>query len=64
MLSFDQVYVEYVVYNPLCQLCKPIESELFAVKLDEVVKQSPAYASRPAWVDYLQIVTCFGSVLI
>ncbi|XP_070001059.1 trafficking protein particle complex subunit 1 [Penaeus vannamei] len=45
---YTQVYVEYVVYNPLCSLKKPIESELFAAKLDEVVKQSPAYASRPA----------------
>ncbi|XP_071524197.1 trafficking protein particle complex subunit 1 isoform X2 [Panulirus ornatus] len=45
---YTQVYVEYVVYNPLCHLNKPIESELFAAKLDEVVKQSPAYASRPA----------------
>ncbi|KAK3870408.1 hypothetical protein Pcinc_012679 [Petrolisthes cinctipes] len=45
---YTQVYVEYVVFNPLCPLNKPIESELFATKLDEVVKQSPAYASRPA----------------
>lgn len=45
---YTQVYVEYIVCNPLCQLSKPIESELYAAKLDEVVKQSPAYASRPA----------------
>ncbi|XP_064095074.1 trafficking protein particle complex subunit 1 [Macrobrachium rosenbergii] len=44
---YTQVYVENVVYNPLCQLDKPIESELFAAKLDEVVKQSSAFASRP-----------------
>lgn len=48
-LFFPQVYVEYVVFNPMCPLNKPIESELFAAKLDEVVRQSPAYASRPAW---------------
>ncbi|KAK7077548.1 Trafficking protein particle complex subunit 1, partial [Halocaridina rubra] len=45
---YTQVYVENVVYNPLCQLDKPIESELFAAKLDEVVKQSSAFTSRPA----------------
>lgn len=45
---YTQVYVENVVYNPLCRLDKPIESELFAAKLDEVIKQSPAYTSRPA----------------
>lgn len=48
-LLLPQVYVEYVVFNPMCPLNKPIESELFAAKLDEVVRQSPAYASRPAW---------------
>lgn len=46
---YTQVYVEYVVFNPMCPLNKPIESELFAAKLDEVVRQSPAHASRPAW---------------
>ncbi|KAK8389697.1 hypothetical protein O3P69_008995 [Scylla paramamosain] len=45
---YTQVYVEYVSFNPMCPLNKPIESELFAAKLDEVVRQSPAYASRPA----------------
>ncbi|KAG0710036.1 Trafficking protein particle complex subunit 1 [Chionoecetes opilio] len=45
---YTQVYVEYVVFNPMCPLSKPIESELFAARLDEVVRQSPAYASRPA----------------
>ncbi|MCL4135083.1 UNVERIFIED_CONTAM: hypothetical protein GTU68_021713 [Idotea baltica] len=43
---FNQVYVEYVVLNPMCALDKPIESELFATKLDEVVRQSPAFAPR------------------
>ncbi|CAL4069951.1 unnamed protein product, partial [Meganyctiphanes norvegica] len=43
---YTQVYVEYVVYNPMCKLGTPIESELFAAKLDETIKQSPLYVSR------------------
>ncbi|XP_076063977.1 blocked early in transport 5 isoform X3 [Oratosquilla oratoria] len=45
---YTQVYVEYVVRNPMCTLNHPIESELFVAKLDELIKQSPAYTSRPA----------------
>lgn len=38
---FLQIYVEYVVKNPLCQMQEPIQSELFKTKLDAFVKQHP-----------------------
>ncbi|BES92669.1 unnamed protein product [Nesidiocoris tenuis] len=38
---YSQVYIEYVVKNPVCKLDEPIKSELFRNKLDELVKQSP-----------------------
>ncbi|XP_046746902.1 trafficking protein particle complex subunit 1 [Diprion similis] len=40
---YSQIYVEYVVKNPLCQLNEPIQSELFKNKLDELVKSSPYF---------------------
>ncbi|KAL7645753.1 UNVERIFIED_CONTAM: hypothetical protein RMT77_002630 [Armadillidium vulgare] len=43
---YTQIYVEYVVMNPLCILDKPIESELFSSKLDEMIKQHPSFQSR------------------
>ena len=42
---FSLLYVEYVVKNPLCELDKPITSELFKTKLDEYVKDLPQFAS-------------------
>jgi len=33
-----QIYVEYVVKNPLCRLDEPIQSELFASKLDAFIR--------------------------
>ena len=33
-----QIYVEYVVKNPLCRLDEPIQSELFASKLDTYIR--------------------------
>ena len=33
-----QIYVEYVVKNPLCQLNEPIQSELFTSKLDSYIR--------------------------
>ena len=46
LLQFMQVFVEYVVKNPLCSTQEPITSELFKSKLDEVVKTSPASLSK------------------
>lgn len=43
---FSQVYLEYVVKNPLCQLNEPIQSELFKLKVDELLKKSPLFLSR------------------
>jgi len=43
---YMQVYVEYVVKNPLCVQGELISSELFAQKLDEIVKSSLSYTSR------------------
>lgn len=43
---FLQVYLEYVVKNPLCQLNEPIQSELFKLKVDELFKKSPLFLSR------------------
>ncbi|XP_051159280.1 trafficking protein particle complex subunit 1 [Leptopilina boulardi] len=43
---YSQVYVEYVVKNPLCHLNQPIQSELFKTKLDELIKKSPIYLNR------------------
>ncbi|KAB7495538.1 Trafficking protein particle complex subunit 1 [Armadillidium nasatum] len=44
--QFVSIYVEYVVMNPLCTVDKPIESELFSSKLDEMIKQHPSFQSR------------------
>jgi hypothetical protein len=38
-----QIYVEYSVKNPLYTLGEPIESELFATKLDELVRTATFY---------------------
>lgn len=40
---YRQIYVEYVVKNPVCSLNEPIKSELFKVKLDALVKESLIY---------------------
>ncbi|RMX53318.1 hypothetical protein pdam_00022149, partial [Pocillopora damicornis] len=36
--SIKDIYVEYVVKNPLCQLNEPIQSELFTSKLDSYIR--------------------------
>lgn len=41
-----QIYVEYVVRNPVCDLDKPITSELFQTKLDEFIRGLPFFPSR------------------
>ncbi|KAK0080908.1 hypothetical protein PV325_013129 [Microctonus aethiopoides] len=43
---YSQVYVEYVVKNPFSQLNEPIQSELFKLKLDELIKKSPIFLTR------------------
>lgn len=45
-LCLLQVYIEYVVKNPLCQPNEPIQSELFKAKIDELIKKSPIFLSR------------------
>ncbi|KAL7288620.1 trafficking protein particle complex subunit 1 [Trichogramma pretiosum] len=43
---YSQVYIEYVMKNPLCEPNEPIQSELFKVKVDELIKKSPIFLSR------------------
>ncbi|KAL1506094.1 hypothetical protein ABEB36_005522 [Hypothenemus hampei] len=43
---YKEIYVEYVVKNPLCNLREPIESELFKLKLDAYIKQSSVFLSK------------------
>ncbi|KAJ8918038.1 hypothetical protein NQ315_011494 [Exocentrus adspersus] len=43
---YNQVYVEFVVKNPLCRLSEPIQSELFKSKLDAYVKQLPIFSAK------------------
>ncbi|CAG9865170.1 unnamed protein product [Phyllotreta striolata] len=45
---YSQVYVEFVVKNPLCKLGQPIQSELFRTKLDAFIKQLSIYSSKVA----------------
>ncbi|CAH1964667.1 unnamed protein product [Acanthoscelides obtectus] len=45
-LIYSQVYVEYVVKNPMCNLSQPISSELFKTKLDAYIKQLPIFTTK------------------
>ncbi|KAF6040395.1 TRAPPC1 [Bugula neritina] len=40
---YGQIYVEYVVKNPLCPLDKPITSDFFKDKLETFIKALPFY---------------------
>lgn len=41
-----QIWVEYVVRNPLWTIGTPVTSDLFKSKLDEFVKQSPLFGPK------------------
>ena len=41
-----QIYVEYVIKNPMCPLGETITSELFKTKLDEYVRGLPIFATK------------------
>ncbi|XP_030756288.1 trafficking protein particle complex subunit 1-like [Sitophilus oryzae] len=43
---YKEIFVEYVVKNPLCSLNEPIQSELFKTKLDAYIKQSSVYLTK------------------
>ncbi|CAH0384561.1 unnamed protein product [Bemisia tabaci] len=43
---YRQVFVEYVIKNPECNLKEPIKSELFKSQLDAFVKQSPIFGLK------------------
>ncbi|KAL1123375.1 hypothetical protein AAG570_002460 [Ranatra chinensis] len=43
---YCDVYVEYIVKNPVCNLQEPIKSELFKDKLDELIKHSPMFSTK------------------
>jgi len=43
---YQQVYVEYVVKNPVVPVGSYIDSDLFIQKLDELVKNSLSYTSK------------------
>lgn len=43
---YAKVYVEYAVRNPLWEPGTPITSDLFKVKLDEFIRQSPLFGNK------------------
>ncbi|KRT83464.1 hypothetical protein AMK59_3431 [Oryctes borbonicus] len=43
---YSQIYVEYVVKNPITSINQPIQSDLFKTKLDNFVKSSAVYLSK------------------
>lgn len=43
---YSDIYVEYVVKNPLCPLDQPIQSEIFKSKLDDFVKRAPIFSVK------------------
>lgn len=51
--SFSQLYVEFVVKNPLCPLGQTVQSELFRSRLDSYVRSLPFFSARAGWNIYL-----------
>ena len=47
-----QIYVEYVVKNPLCELGEPVSSDLFKTKLDEYIKALHFFLAKVSWYSY------------
>uniref|UniRef100_A0A182YSG1 Trafficking protein particle complex subunit n=1 Tax=Anopheles stephensi TaxID=30069 RepID=A0A182YSG1_ANOST len=45
-LHYLEIWVEYVVRNPLWTIGTPVTSDIFKAKLDDFVKQSPLYGSK------------------
>ncbi|KAG2468106.1 TPPC1 protein, partial [Polypterus senegalus] len=45
-ISKDELFVEYVVKNPLCSMNEPIQSELFCTKLDGFIRSLPFFSAR------------------
>jgi len=43
---YSNIYVEFVVKNPSCQLGQPITSDLFKSKLDEYVRKSVIFPTK------------------
>ncbi|XP_039356012.1 trafficking protein particle complex subunit 1 isoform X2 [Mauremys reevesii] len=43
---YSNIYVEFVVKNPLCSLSEPIQSELFRAKLDGFIRGLPFFSAR------------------
>ncbi|XP_075144618.1 blocked early in transport 5 [Haematobia irritans] len=43
---YSKIWVEYVVRDPLWTPGTPVTSELFQIKLDEFIKQSPIFGLR------------------
>lgn len=41
-----QLYVEYIVRNPLCPLGESLRSELFNSRLDSFIKALPFFSAR------------------
>ncbi|XP_037743555.1 trafficking protein particle complex subunit 1 [Chelonia mydas] len=43
---YSNIYVEFVVKNPLCSMSEPIQSELFRTKLDGFIRGLPFFSAR------------------
>lgn len=43
---YSQIYVQYVIKNPMCKSGEPISSELFKTKLDEYMRSLPIFALK------------------
>uniref|UniRef100_UPI0039BF4DC7 trafficking protein particle complex subunit 1 isoform 6 n=1 Tax=Mus musculus TaxID=10090 RepID=UPI0039BF4DC7 len=42
----EELYVEFVVKNPLCPLGQTVQSELFRSRLDSYVRSLPFFSAR------------------